>query len=161
MPSGGAGSGVSRLLTAGARTPPGQSPAALMKRENQALAQFYGCLADLHLIAYQARPLIAANDRLEPRLNDPALMAHPKRAEYVAAFETRALQIRVLRQKADPFLREFALVWERLPEERREAIRRDETDWPQETNSAVLAARVFAWMCSESFLWPGRAEAGF
>lgn len=132
-----------------------------MKRENQALAQFYGCLADISMVAHQARPLMVANDRLEPKLNDPALRDHPKRTEYVAAFETRAFQIRVLRQKADPFLREFALVWERLPEERRQHIRGNEDGWPCERNPMALAHRVWRWMVSNAFVWPSKNECPF
>lgn len=103
----------------------------------------------------------AVRSHLEPKLNDPALRDHPKRPEYAALYDTRALQIRVPRQKAEPFLREFAVIWERIPEARREAIRRDETGWPQETTPAVLAARVFAWMASEDFLWSSKHDAPF
>lgn len=152
---------MSRVLVAGARTPRGEGPAALMKRENEALAQFYGCLADLSLLAWQVRDLTNTNARLKPKLDDPALRDHPKRPEYVAAFETRDLQIRVLKQKADPFLREFAAIWQRLPEQRRERMYREETGFPQERQPVRLAHRVFAWMASSEFLWPSRSEAPF
>jgi hypothetical protein len=56
---------------------------------------------------------------------------------------------------------EFALIWQRLPEERREHIRQCETDWPSEANPAALAHRVWRWMASESFVWPSRNEAPF
>jgi hypothetical protein len=100
-----------------------------------------------------------ANDRLEPKLNDPALQQHPKRPEYVAAFETRAFQIRVLRQRADPFLREFALIWQRLTPETQARVR-SEPGFPTTTTPAVLAHRVFAWYASDGY-WGGVAEAPF
>jgi hypothetical protein len=149
-----------RLLVAGARTPRGQSPAALTRKENDVLAQLFGAMSDLCFLGWTKQPLADANATLEPKLRDPALMDHPKRAGYLETFQRRDLQMRLIDRRAEPFLAAFAQAWQRLPEPRRAAFRA-EPGWPNEAVSVVLAHRVFAWFSSGGFWLAGKQEAPF
>lgn len=150
---------MSRTLVAGTRAPRTKRPP---REEQELLDRFHGVMVDLSMTASKIRALTEANARLEAKLNDPALMDHPKRAEHVARFHERELQIRVLhRHHADWYRREFAVIWQQLPEERREHIRTTETGWPQQTSPALLARRVWDWVQSDEFWWPGTTECPF
>jgi hypothetical protein len=133
--------------------------------EARVLAQLYGLLADLFLMAKPVRDLAEKQARLKAKLDDPALARHPKRAEYVEVYQQRQQEIAdletIIDRQARRYVDEFPAVWQRLSAETRERMYRDETDFPQERSVPRLAVAVWAWLKSERFLWPSQTEAPF